>query len=59
MTAISNFLSAFLLMILFSSCVAAESLMPAVAFLLSYACFKLVFCKENSSEELYDPVDFY
>ena len=56
---ISAFLLIFFLIILCASCFAAESFMPAVAFALSYACLKWVFCTPNSSGELYDPVDFY
>lgn len=54
---IYTFFTIFFLIILLSACISAGSLIPALGFALSYACYKTVFSNGSNSEEVYDPID--
>jgi len=57
MKSIGSFLLAFLILSFFLIGFSEGSWSPLLAFILSYACYKTVFCF-SSSGTLYDPIDF-
>ena len=55
---ISTFLLISFVVILVSASIASSDITPIIGAILSYACYKVVFEKATSSQDLYDPIDY-
>jgi hypothetical protein len=55
---ISHFLSISFILIVCSASIASSDLSPIIGGVLSYVCYKIVFEKATTTQELYDPIDY-
>jgi hypothetical protein len=58
MKLILNFLLFSFIAIIVTASLASGDIAPIIAGILSYICYKVVFEKATSNQELYDPIDY-